>query len=583
MKLDPSNYVFEEEDNKLYYLPSEGEKLFICNFCPVVTDVTKSNNVNSLNKVKIMITFFLSGGTLNISSPFILSDLRNFDWEALDYRFQINNKLKPSEVCSHLYSIIHHQVISKEHIREVPLFQQTGWTSFNDFPAYVAGNKLITSSGIIDDSAYNIAEDLKELKLDIDHLLSTRESAEYMLKLIKLAPGISDVLVANLITGLLRSLYVEAGVIPKFASYIVGPPQSKKTTIASLISSIYNRSTNDEFALINLLSSSPAIHRSVGLLRDCCYIIDDLYMTDRKHEMKVREERLSGIIREVGNNAAKVVTVGKGLNSMPPNCNVICTAEYLLQGYSTLSRCVIIHIDKPVSNRLLFECQKDPLALSTFVYHFIRWSCSDYNMIVTTIKEKWDKYQQQRSMRTSSYERQLQAKFVFQTSMSILSKYFRCQSLLNNDLRKDTFKQVNMYLDKMIIRQIKDMKSMAAANDDNRYSKLIINAYRKDIINLEEKRKKVSKNSEGIIHKGNLCLSSEYVLKLSKIYFDDKSITINKITAELRQNGLLEMDTSNKSTKKINGIRFLQIPIDKLEAFMKDNKNEFSNSSLNTS
>lgn len=97
---------------------------------------------------------------------------------------------------------------------------------------------------------------------------------------------------------------------------------------------------------------------------------------------------------------------------------------------------------------------------------------------------------------------------------------------------------------------------------------------------MEKKKKKLNKDSQGIIHNNNLCLSPKYILTLSQKRFKDSSITIKKITNELKQNGLLDIDASNKSTKKIEGLRLLQIPIYKLKLYMDDDNSELSDPTL---
>lgn len=564
--------IYKLINDQLYYIGSENKKYYLCNFLPIVCNAIKPNTSNLLHDIEVELKLVINDITIINEIIMPLSKIKTLDWESLDYRCQLGTGLNVSVIKTHIYKIIRKQLSIKNIIKEVPFYERTGWVTFNSERAYIAGNNLITSSGIAMRTMYKVPKELDELSLEIDKTLSIYDTAKYIVNLFKLSPGVSDVLVANLITGLLRSLFVEAGITPRFTCYLVGPPQSKKTSIACLINNIYNRTTAKEFALINLLSSSSAVHKSINFLQDCCYIVDDLFKSENKHDMRIREERLSEVIRTIGNNAAKVTVRGKELDNIPPNCNVVSTAEYLLQGYSTLSRCIIIHVNKPIPNDLLYESQKNPKALSTFIFHFIKWICGNFDKLILFIRDEHNMYLQKRSIRSSEFERQLEAQFILNTAINILLQYFLDNKIYKEDFTYLIKKIFKKHCKELILIQIEDMKRSVISKDENQFSKYIAYLYSNNMLDLEKKKKKMDKSSNGIICKGNLCLSPGYVLQLSKKYFNDYSITINKITTELRKNGLLDIDASNRSTKKLEGIRLLQIRLIILESFVEDNQ-----------
>jgi len=574
----PSSYKYSIE--YLYYIDGEGKNCPLCNFIPHVISATKPKGSNSLDDIVVEFQLIIEASTEATIIKMNLSKIKTLDWESIHYRCKLNAELKVSIICKHLFHIIRHQLSSNDLVKEVPIYEHTGWVMFNDVKAYLAGNKLITLSGIASPTTYQFPNELNKLNLEVDDTLDIKDTAKYMKNLLDLSPGVSDILVANLLSGLLRSLFVEASIPPKFTCYLVGQPQSKKTSIACHINSIYNRSENSEYALINLLSSSSAVHNSINLWHDSCFIVDDLYESANGHEMTTREERLGQVIRTVGNNSAKVTMRGKEPYNAPPNCNVVCTAEYLIPGYSTLSRCVVIHINNPISNELLFESQKNPKALSTFVYHFIRWCCGKYNELISLISSQYNTYLEKRSHRIVLNERQYEARFILNTSIKILLQYFIDNQIFNDiSIRAMQIKFRRSYKE-LLLHQEEDMKQNERSNGENRFSKFIAYLYENNMIELEKKKKNLDNDSLGIIYKDNLCLSSTYILSSSRDYFKDGSITINKIITELKQNCLLDLDKSNKSTKKVNGIRLLHIPLNKLESYIDDNNSELADPTL---
>ncbi|NLB32672.1 MAG: hypothetical protein GX818_02745 [Tissierellia bacterium] len=568
MQIENKYYSFE---NKVLVYESENDKLTICNFYPQVTSAVKIGESNNADNIEVNFVLLFNGEKASKQYTYTLSEILSLDWSKIDYRCVLNNNQKISVIKKHLSAIIQWQVVNGNVLNEIPVYNQMGWGMFYSNPSYLAGKTLITSSGIVSNDKYKCEDALKDYILEIDTSLDVLDTAKYIMNMMLIAPGVSDILVANLISGLLRDMFVKVGIIPRFVCYLVGAPQTRKTTIACHTSSIYNRSTNDEFLLINLLSSSSAVHRSISRLKDCCYIVDDLYKTDRKQDMQIREARLSEVIRTIGNNAGKATTKGKEINKIPPNCNVVCTAEYLLEGYSTLSRCVIIRVDKAISSESLSKSQLNPKALSTFIYHFILWCCKEYNNNLNFIKMRWNKYKERRALRTNSTERQNEAGFILNTSMRLLIKYIKDNGLYDDTICNPLRDLFNKSLRDLIKRQKEDMQRIKSSNDEMRYTRLIAQAYCNKSISLEKKKGNLSKKSHGIIHKDNLCLSPEFVLHMAIDHYKDYTITTNKIHRELKKYGLLDIDDSNRSTKKINGIRLLHIPIQKLEAFIDEN------------
>ena len=189
----------------------------------------------------------------------------------------------------------------------------------------------------------------------------------------------------TLITSLLHQFFEEAGHTPCFTTYCVGKSQTKKTTLAQLVCSIYNRSAPSGAGIMDLLSTSTALKTQTQKFKDCCFILDDLHPSESKAEMRHREERLSERIRVVGNHSERVTQQS---NSIATKCLYITTAEYTLQSYSTNARCMILHFDNPIDNKKLSYFQEDPKILCTFVLHFLSWAAMKKTFIIDTIKKK---------------------------------------------------------------------------------------------------------------------------------------------------------------------------------------------------
>lgn len=64
-----------------------------------------------------------------------------------------------------IYKLIREQIQNFTPVA-VPYFDKLGWTTYNDEPIYVAGNRIITSSGILNSNEFKVIQELQTLNLN---------------------------------------------------------------------------------------------------------------------------------------------------------------------------------------------------------------------------------------------------------------------------------------------------------------------------------------------------------------------------------------------------------------------------------
>lgn len=535
--------------------------VFSCNFWPQVLSVT-ADSVDNTGNPRVAFQLCIDGGGYGLRRELQLSDLKRTDFEALDIRCRSSGDTR--RLPDLMYQIARSQ-IEETDVSIVPRFRQTGWAELNAQHVYVAGNQVIGPQGWVDARSYSLDESLTHLTLELDARITESEAARYVCNLCRLHPGVSNVLVAATVAGHLFSLFADAGITPRLTAYVVGPSMVKKTTLAQLICATYNRSSTDCPHLVNLLSTTAAVHSRVASLDDCCTIVDDLNVSESRAEMRHREERISEIIRTAGNGAGKEHMGGKNSITQLPRGVVVATAEYTLQAYSTMARCVVLHLDVPVSNERLTPLQRKPKALSSFWFYFLAWCSKRYDNIVRYLKSKVAKMRQNPTM-FQGMERMDETYLVLEAAMKLVARYMQN---LNDEHEQSSTKMVDTFLvsiGKVQTRQAAELKRMRSAGDQNRFSKMLAQLYSGGQLDLP-KKKHLGPGCEGAASKRLLYLTMGYLEKVARRHFDDSSITDRAITAELRRNGLLEMDSSNASTKKVNGVRYLQVPLSRLSAY----------------
>lgn len=444
-------------------------------------------------------------------------------------------------------------------------FTRTGWTPLNDSPVYVAGNRVIGSAGWVRTGQYALAPELASLSLEVDESIAEDKAAQYVRQLCSLHPGVTELLVAAAVVAHLFSLFEAAGVRPRLVMYLAGPSMSGKTTLATLVGQTYNRTGADNPHLVNLVSTTAAVHNRVSALSDCVSIVDDLYPSNSLAETRRREERIGEIIRTTGNGAPKEKMVGKQVTPAISRGVVFATAEYSLTTYSTVARIVSLSMEAPVNGKNLALFQQRPQTPSTFWFYFLQWTCVHYDELTDFIRSRFLDLRSQTEA-AAQMDRSADAHHVLTIGMEVLQRYMLEVNPLNGKAVGQMLNQFRRASQAVYRRQKKEFKKLRLHAEEDRYSRFLAKVCFSGQIK-EGKRKKLGPDCPALIAKDTLYIQSDCLTRSAQKAFGDKSISAQAITAELRRNNLLDMDRSGKSSKKVGGVRYLQIPLDRLEEF----------------
>ncbi|MBR5317534.1 MAG: DUF927 domain-containing protein [Lachnospiraceae bacterium] len=99
-------------------------------------------------------------------------------------------------------------------------------------------------------------------------------------------------LILTLVVASLRSLFVEAKVVPHFAVYIYGTTGTFKTTIAKYFAWLYGDNTKLGGLFGELESTNFALEQMIDLAKDVCVVIDDIAPCQKNHNTKEKWKRL---------------------------------------------------------------------------------------------------------------------------------------------------------------------------------------------------------------------------------------------------------------------------------------------------
>lgn len=532
----------------------------IAKFYPVVKTVTKYRCRDEFQK-KYVVEFYAPYyiRTVEIDSK----GLEKFDYSSVDDSLQLHPTI--STAGKEMAYYIRDQAKSVE-VEEIILLDTLGWHTFNGNHIYCAGNMVIGETSQKD---YVISEYLSGYHLDIDNMISQEEAVIHTMKLMCIAPGSSDlVFVSGGLFGPLRQIMLDAGIRPPCISYVEGESQLKKTTLVKECVLMYNRSTpqkDNNVGWARISSSEFKIEEAVAICKDSTYLLDDLFRAKENKMKKIYEGRIENAIRNFADNSPR----STARSSFKNNAQIIITAEYVIESKTDVGRLFLICLEKgDVDVEKLSECQKSPLALSTFYYYFISWLSSHYDEVVERLKNEYNAFRLSAQSQESKFGRLYEQFFLLDFAFSVYLEYAESIGMninkgivisnFRNDVRKALKKQ-NDILTSLDKREVKTI---------NLSHELVAMISNGSVVSSK-------KGSECFEKNGYIYITTRYFnAKLREKY--DKDFSARSIASYFRDRYISEVDSDNRQ-KKYQGRRYLKLNKKELMKDANDTRYEIDN------
>ena len=512
----------------------------IANFYPVVKKVAKYKCGDKVQK-KYVVEFYdpYYIGKVEIDSK----SLEKFDYSSVDDALQLNPTI--STAGKEMAYYIRDQAKSVE-VEEKLLLDTLGWHNCSDNHVYCAGNMVI---GEISQEDYVISDYLSKYRLDIDVTLSEKDAAVHTMKLMDIAPGSSCLVFASGLLGPLRQIILDAGLRPPCIPYVEGESQCKKTTLVKLCTIMYNRSelqNDSDIACKRVSSSEFKLEEIISELKDTTFLLDDLFKADNKMK-KIYEGRIENAIRNFADNSTR----STARSAFKNNSNIIITAEYLIESKTDVGRLFLICIGQDdVDVDKLSECQKNPLALSTFYCYFIRHLSLHYDAIVERLKKEYSAFRCSAYDHESKFGRLYEQFFLIDFAFSLYLEYAVSVGLnINKELVKNNFQN---YVRQALKKQ----------------NGILISLDRKEVKSVNFSKELVTMISDGsvtLLKKGSECFEKGGFIYITTRYFNSKlrekyerDFSARSITSYFRDRYISEVDADNRQ-KKYKGRRYLKL------------------------
>ena len=529
----------------------EGEK--ISNFDILIhrrVNIHRDSQPDGVPYIEISLRF--EKGDPSGKTQVSLSQLETTNWRELDYRATFIPQIAVARANRYIANDIR-SVLDDLSATEVYRLRHPGLYAINGEPVFCTGDGVIRPSSSATQGPEVECGHMSQ-RLDIDPTLSEGEAAAEMLNLISLFPAPGRIILAQVLVALMRQAYEDAGKAPSFCVFLYGRTGTQKTTIASFLTQVYNRS--EGIAELTRLNASRA--SAVELLMDVAdqvKVFDDLFPADSPQIRKSQEETLSEITRYVADGTIPARMRGGKVREGRPKCGVLFTGEYLVGKGSDAARLLPVEMTKPDTMALKYFL-KQPLIVSTFYRNFISWLVENYGEIVAYLKDWLEVY---RETDLGVHDRLRETHYFLNSAYSLLLEYCSEKGVLEED---DVLRFHSCFVEMLnrLVQEQNERVSPSASVPSVLGSVLerIKELYRSHQLTIaNDKRQFDDAQHDGVTHQGCLCLRPHALSR----FFSSRDAA--DIARELEREGALikGKDGLGKKISAIHGKYCYWIPL----------------------
>ncbi len=443
-------------------------------------------------------------------------------------------------------------------------FNKLGWHNFVGQHCYCAGDVVIGSCL----EKHKISAELSDkYRFEYDTSITEQESVKLMFELMNVDIHISPIVFVTGMLGVLRQLFKDADIKIPCCLYLFGKTQSRKTTLANFATALYGRSALQNLSKISTLRVSSTEFKSeecVNLLKDATFVFDDLYKEKDKKLRNDYEKRIRNIVRNFADNSPRTTA----RSSFENNCQVIITAEYLLNTKTDVGRLMLLEVNKPVDSQRLASCQEHPFSVSTFYYYFIKWVCNNYDNIVTDLKQKFYAFRLTGCSHKFGYERLYEQSFILNCAFELFLQYaVETGYNLNVETAKNSFSD---FVNEALSKQKTIIESLEAKEID------VINFSSELLEMLNSKTILIgSKGDDCFIRSNHLYITNKAFGVCLKNKFG-RTFSAKEVTAYFRNRYISEAYADNR-LKKYNNKCYLVLNINELAKDARDDSHTIDN------
>lgn len=431
-------------------------------------------------------------------------------------------------------------------------FDQAGWQQIDGqhryFPNPAPANRLAEppEGG---SPPYLIAEEASSCHLSVDPTLSDATAGEQLIRTFEQHPDIYLPVWGYSLFSVCRSFLQDSGLPTACILYMIATQGFGKTATAKALCQLFDDSGGCMADVYDAGSTMSAMERALMTTRDRSVLLDDIYIGTNKAKQRERLASAAALLRFAANETKRTKTRGSKNVSVSCAAGLVVTGEIPMEASSDVTRCIIVRIREKLadsSNPVDLEALRHTAA--TAMQGFLAWFGERYEEFRSRIKIEMES--QLAAVKSAPNER---------VKMSLFELYWLLCRFIDYAeevgaipaVAKCKFVQATAYSLTEVWHNI---------TEELHRIKNLPETLREAILSGVQQQEFYA-----FRHNGCLCVRLSVLTDYLQKLYRRSDLSKQYVAALLRQNNLLSVDASGKSTKKIKGKRYLCIPISRLK------------------
>lgn len=430
--------------------------------------------------------------------------------------------------------------IETENVQKEYIYQRAGW---RDIPEI--GWKYVYGEGVVG-TDFNAHTLTRKNKLLIERQgLGTKYVFDAMHETRNICPhkGTALELLVWTHAGILTTLFERAGHQIDFVMMIVGPTNSRKTSMTLAMTKLFDRE-NYKADMQFANATVAGMEKILGTYKDATLIIDDFKPGTTHAQQKELEQKLDAILRFFGDRVTKVRMLDFSANAdkmhFPIGGNCVMTGEYVPNMVeSSMTRMFFSEISvDDVDNEKLKFYQEHRWVVSTYFWDFITWVTQNFENIVDYIKNQFNEKRDKERFKVGRFG-EMYATFMITGDLLVRYAVTRnfWTSLEGNEFLHE--------LEKTIRLELSSMEDMLDTRDKaTRVMKLLKECIQKgEVSAIQLTTETCGKRKDFYENENFYFATSGFLLDiLSKFGRNIRVSNVNELLALLERKGVLEIE-----------------------------------------
>ena len=296
-------------------------------------------------------------------------------------------------------------------------------------------------------------------------------------------------------------------------------------------------------------STMSAMERALMTTRDRSMLLDDIYIGTNKAKQRERLASAAALLRFAANETKRTKTQGSKNVSVSCAAGLVVTGEIPMEASSDVTRCILVRIRKKLADPTTpVDLEALRHTAATAMQGFLAWFGERYEEFRSRIKIEMES--QLAAVKSAPNERVKTSLFELYWLLCRFIDYAEEVGAIPA-VAKCKFVQATAYSLTEVWHNITEELRRIENRPKTLQEAIVSGVHQRKFYVFQ--------------YNGCLCVRLSVLTDYLQKLYRRSDLSKQYVAALLRQNNLLSVDASGKSTKKIKGKRYLCIPISRLK------------------